>query len=253
MDPMGPKSHLLLARVDSQTERVVRCERMNRATIDACRGHSFQPEIGMQNLFSIISSVRDLRKGAYLAAHAKGENVVVWFEAEREGKGAVGEQRANGAKMMALSRVARGRVNREVEFVPPTWRAENPSDPQIPQIYPPWTEGKARHGSKAEFFFNRKNQVFHCLAHLNGGNCARRDCPFPHLCKDDLRSLDHVFEKVKGLFRGKEKWKLKKIPHCFAFAQGEPCPFGGQDKCVYPHITAEQLAELEKLCQCSPL
>lgn len=247
---LHPNSHLLLARVDSQTEKVVRCERMNRATIDACRGHSFRPESGVQNLFFIISGVRDLKEGAYLAAHAKGENVVVWFDAEREGTGAVGEKRANGAKMTALTKVARGQVNKEVEFVPPTWRVENPSEPQIPQIYPPWSEGKASHEAKAEFFFNRKNQVFHCLGHLSGGKCARRDCPLPHLSKDDLRSLDHVFGKVKGLFRGKEKWKLKKVPHCFAFAQGEPCPFGGQDKCIYPHITAKQLAELEKLCQC---
>ena len=80
-----------------------------------------------------------------------------------------------------------------------------------------------------------------------GGEAA---CPFPHLSKSEVEECSLMYEKCLGLFKGKKKvLHLKSVPHCFAYKSNQPCPFGGEESCPYPHLSERVVQELtKKLC-----
>lgn len=228
-----PNSHLLLARVEAESEKVVRTERMNRATIDACRSNKFNPEIGVENFYGILQHVMTLPQGSYILSHRRGENRVLCLSEARGGsdKGTI-----------ACTSKPRGLLNTEIELVPPAWRAEDPDQPQIPGTFPPWKQ-------RGQWFFQKNKKVVrHCQAYLRGEACAGKMCPLPHLSRQELAQCETVHDKCLKLFK-KRVSHMKSVPHCFAHLKGQPCPFGGAEKCIYPHLSQRCLEELSKLCR----
>ncbi|QDZ18212.1 hypothetical protein HOP50_01g07140 [Chloropicon primus] len=235
---LHPNAHLLLAKVDAETERVAQTERMNRGTVHACKGFTFSPEVGAQNFGCILKHVTGLRKeGFYVLSHRRGEvrRVVCLSAGEERGEG-------GGENKVASVNIGkpRGLLSRDIEFVPPQWIGEiGKNFLQIPGTFPPWVEKKR--------FFDKK-QVRHCKTWADGRRCGK-GCPLPHLSASELAQCDNVWSKVKDLFGGRAPHCIQRVPHCFAAAQGQPCPFGGEAQCPYPHLSQRIVQELEKLCQ----
>lgn len=250
-----PNSHLLLARVDADNESVARTERMNRATVDACRGFSFQPEVGLDNFNNVLVCIADLAAGSYLLSHSKGASSISCLSSSANEEGGNNAASARGevpgpprtSKTFPFAKV-RGELNREIEYIPPEWKPTSVNGAvvdQIPGTFPPWTRN-----NKLTFFSN--NVVRYCDAYMKGKKCfgGEAACPFPHLSKSEVEECSLMYEKCLGLFKGKKKvLHLKSVPHCFAYKSNQPCPFGGEESCPYPHLSERVVQELtKKLC-----
>jgi hypothetical protein len=252
-----PNSHLLLARVDANSEKLVRTERINRAIVDGFRGNSFDPKNGLDNFYQILNHIKNLPEGSFLLSREKGEKtkvkclsgMVSSLKDSDARAGGSGESCAPTCDLFHLSR-DRGALNKEIEFISPEWRAENGQIPQIPDTFPPWLETLDT-GGRSLSFFNKKNQIFHCHAYLKGGKkCVHENCPWPHLNEAELKSCDKLVDLLPKSKHGERKKFLTKIPYCFAYAAGQVCPFGGGDTCPYPHLSQRVVKELGKLlCQ----
>ena len=259
-----PSSHLLLGRIDSDSESVHYFDRLNRASVVHLGGPAFEPAIGIDNFYALLNMTKRLDDGSYMLVHRRGEARVLCFASVADDE--VAESQAQtfshlllqerapkvlsrmpdgSRRLYTIDGIDWGQRSDALEFIPPEWiPCLEVETCQIPDTFPPWLDGKP----SLKTIFTQDKNIMHCRPFAKCNACIHgSQCTLPHLDRDAVNECKKLFCAYNNDRCRLDWWKSfvpQRLVYCFAHSAGQPCPYGGSDKCPYPHLDRSAIDEI---------